>query len=137
MSGETLRWERQAFLSDQAPGAPCPAVVDLTGRARYPFFGPYVALAPGLWRATARLEVCPEAARRSLALQFGVEPDYTTTDLPRGTAGPVTVTIDHAFSGEGLAQVRLWLKKAAFHGEVRLLGVDLRRLDPDSLQGRG
>jgi len=120
-------WDRACFLSDEAPDRRCPEVIDVTGRARFLFFGPFIPLGRGLWRATVRLELCPDAARRTLALQFGVEPDYTTHDLPSGACGSLTPQIDFLCETPGTAQVRLWLKKAAFHGEVRLAGA---RVEP-------
>jgi hypothetical protein len=115
-----------AFLSGNGP---CPEAVDVTGRARYLFYGPYAALGPGRWRATVFLHLCPDAARRPLAVQFGAEPDYTTLDLPFGVPGNHRVDLEHSLREGDAAQVRLWLKKAAFHGEVRLIGVSLGRAE--------
>jgi hypothetical protein len=99
------------------------------GRARYLLYGPYAALGPGRWRATVFLHLCPDAARRPLAVQFGAEPDYTTLDLPFGVPGNHRVDLEHSLREGDAAQVRLWLKKAAFHGEVRLIGVSLGRAE--------
>ena len=100
-------WDRTQFFGGaEANVGKCPEVIDLTGRACFLFYGPYVPLTAGLWRATVTLTICADAARRPLALQFGAEPDYVTADLPFGVSG----------------DVRLWLKKAAFHGQIRFLG---------------
>ncbi len=104
---------------------PCPAAIDITGRARYLVYGPYLALAPGRWRATIFLHLCPDAARRPFGVQFGAEPDYTTLDLPFGVPGNHRVDIEHTLREGDAAQIRLWLKKAAFHGHARLIGVSL------------
>ncbi len=133
MSGrEAAFWERERFLSDLAQ--PCPPVIDLTGPPRFVAFGPYVTLAPGCWRAKVILELCPEAARRRLAAQFGAEPDYATVALPAGVPGHHAIVIDHTFAAGDLAQARLWLQGAAFHGEVRFLGVEISPL-PESPEG--
>ncbi len=121
-------WSREAFLSGDPPGGICPPVIDITGRPRFLFHGPFIALSPGLWRATVFLELCADAARRSLALQFGAEPDYTTKALPRGAPGRHAVQLDYRLSEPGVGQVRLWLTKPAFHGDIRLSGAKIERV---------
>ena len=116
-------WDRTQFFGGaEANVGKCPEVIDLTGRACFLFYGPYVPLTAGLWRATVTLTICADAARRPLALQFGAEPDYVTADLPFGVSGDHRLVLEHRFDGAQTAQVRLWLKKAAFHGQIRFLG---------------
>jgi hypothetical protein len=123
-----LWWPPEMFLSADGPGDRCPPTIDVTGHARRLLWGPYVALPPGLWRARAVVDICPDAARRTLAFEFGAEPDYTAVDLIRGVSGLQTVDVEHRMTGEGLAELRLWLRKAAFHGEARFLGAAVERL---------
>lgn len=125
-------WGHERFLSDSAQ--PCPPVIDLTGPPRFVVFGPYVALPPGRWRAEMSFELCPEAARRRLAAQFGAEPDYATVAVAGGVPGRHTMVIDHTFVAGDRAQARLWLQGAAFHGEVGFLGVKVRPL-PEPSEG--
>jgi hypothetical protein len=40
----------------------------------------------------------------------------------------MVANVEHPMDGLGLAQIRLLLKKAAFHGEVRFLGAALSRI---------
>jgi hypothetical protein len=120
-----LWWGRELFFTNDTADRRVPEVIDVTGRSRFLFAGPYVNLPAGLWRASVFLDICPEAARRKLAVQLGVEPDYTTVDLTQGQAGPQAVQVEHLMSGDGHAQVRLWLKRAGFHGEIRFSGVAL------------
>jgi hypothetical protein len=120
-----LRWDRERFLSGDGS---CPSEIDVTGPPRYLIFGPFITLEPGLWRAEYDLELCPDASLRVLALQFGVEPDYTTLDIPRGQPGFRTVAIEHVLPVAGSVQLRLWLKKAAFHGHVRFKGASVTRV---------
>ena len=125
-------WDRGIFLV--AEGEVGPDVIDITGRPRFLVFGPYVELESGVWRATVFLQLCPDAARGRLALQFGAEPDYTTVDLPSNTTGSMSVEAVHRMARPGFAQVRLWLKMAAFHGDVRFFGAVVERVagGPDS-----
>jgi hypothetical protein len=124
-----LWWGPEVFVTPDGPANACPTIIDLTGRSRYLVFGPYLALSPGLWRARAFVDLCPDAARRLLAFEFGADPDYTSVDIIRGVPGRHVVELEHRMSGEGLAQVRLWLKKPAFHGRARFLGAAIERLD--------
>ena len=128
LSVKTLRWDRQLFMTGEVELMSCPGVIDVTGRARYLVFGPFVALDPGAWRARVSLELCADAAQRPIAVQFGAEPDYTTVDLPRGAQGLHEVEIEHQIRSGDLAQIRVWLKRAAFHGELRFGGAELHRV---------
>jgi len=125
LAPDEVWWDPALFLRQDGQD---PTVFDVMGRARCLFFGPYLPLAVGLWRARVWLEICPDAARRPMAIQFGAEPDYSTVDLPFDQVGPMVANVEHPMDGLGLAQIRLLLKKAAFHGEVRFLGAALSRI---------
>ncbi len=128
--GEALGewWDREIFASAEAPDGRCPKELDVTGRARCLLFGPYLPLTPGHWSATAHLEVCVDAARCRLAVEFGAEPDYALVDLPFGQPGQHAIELTHEIRESGLGQIRLFLKRAAFHGEVRFIGATVRRI---------
>jgi hypothetical protein len=122
-------WDRSAFCDGSGQnGEPCPQVIDTTGRPRCLFHGPGLHLEPGLWRATVFLHVCDMSARRPFTLQFGIGPDYTSVDLEYGVQGNHRVELRHGFPEGGPGQIRLWLRRAAFHGEVRLVGARISRL---------
>lgn len=133
-------WERDSFLSEVGGAAgPCPAVIDCTGRSRFLFFGPYRLLAPGRWRARVHLRVCEDAAGRPFQLQFGAEPHYSARDVLFDGPGEYEIEIEHEMTAEGLAQIRLWLTRATFHGEVVLMGafVEPVRESAPPLRGPG
>ena len=120
-------WGRELFLVGRGPYSPCPEIIDVTGLARVLVFGPYRELPAGIWRATVTLDVSPDAARRPLDVQFGKLPDYTTSPLPFGVPGRHTVKLEYVLRKSGLAEVRVNLKRAAFHGEIRLFGAKVER----------
>jgi len=123
-----LTWGPDVFLSLDSPDGRCPEVFDITGPPRFLFHGPYIELTPGLWRARANFELSDEAGRRFMAIQFGVEPEYTTADFPRRVEGPVVVEAVHPVRTAGPAQIRLWMKWGAFHGTLRFFGAVVERI---------
>lgn len=125
--GSKLWWDRKQFFSHEAADRVCPPVIDITGRYRHLVFGPNLPLEPGLWRATVNLELCAEAARRFLEVQFGAEPDYTLLHVPQ-VEGPQELEVVHRMKEGDRAQIRIWLRAAAFHGELRFRGVELARI---------
>jgi len=132
-----LWWGRELFLSGYSPPDACPETFDITGAARHLMFGPYIELTGGLWRATAELELCPDAARARLAVEWGSEPHYSSAMLEPGQAGLRTIALCHRIDRPQRMQLRLWLKKAAFHGTVSFVGVTVERLRLDSARCAG
>ncbi len=134
---EGVAWfSHEAFVADDVHGGPCPEVIDITGQARVLLRSPSLALTPGRWRATVHFELCQDAARRFLALEFGVPPDIAVLDLPRGVFGPQVARLDYSTSAAGPAQLSLRLKKPAFHGYIKVLGMSLEDLTAVCVQSR-
>ncbi len=105
---------------------PCPEVIDVTGRVRFLASGPHRPLPSGRWQANIYLHLCASAARRPIRVEFGAEPDYSFAQLPFDVAGPHRIALEHDFAHGDQAQVRIILQRAAFHGELRILGIVLR-----------
>lgn len=124
---DRLEWEPSRFYSAGQPGNRCPPLIDVTGRARYLLYGPYAPLSRGLWRATVIFDLCPDAARRRLTVDFGTATDFATVEVPFGVAGRHEVNIAHFIPEASPCEVRILLQKAAFHGSLRFLGVELWR----------
>lgn len=122
----SMWWGRELFLSVDVPDGKCPEVIDVTGRARILAYGPYAPLPSGVWRARATLDLCADAARCRLALQFGVSRSFTQVELPHGTPGRHEIDLDYVCENSGLAELRLVLLRAAFHGQVQFHGVDIQ-----------
>lgn len=122
-------WGRERFFNADGSQSKCPVVIDLTGPARFLVYGPYAPVAAGLWRATVSFELCGDGARRFLLVQFGSDPDYTTVGVaPTRQPGRRDVAVEHRVKAGGLAQVRVYLARAAFHGDFRFIGVKAQRL---------
>lgn len=128
LAPDEVWWDPAVFLTPECTEGRGLSVFDVTGRPRCLLFGPYLPLASGVWRARVWLEICPDAAKRPMAIQLGAEPDYSTADLPLDQPGRLVASIEHPMDGGGLAQIRLLLRRAAFHGEVRFLGAAVSRI---------
>jgi hypothetical protein len=121
-------WPHELFLTssqDVKSHSVCPAVIDATGRPRHLVFGPFRALAPGRWRASVVLRVSAAAAGRPLAVDFGAEPNFVLDTLPFGAPGLHRIDLENTFTENDHAQFRLWVKRAAFEGEIGFMGVAL------------
>jgi hypothetical protein len=125
---EALWWGRERLRSSDTDGGACPEVIDVTGPRRCLVFGPHLPLEPGRWRATAMFEVCPDASRRQLSVQFGCYPDFTTVQVPVGVSGLHQIELEYEFKPDQLAEVRLLLDRAGFHGELRFSGAALQKV---------
>jgi hypothetical protein len=126
-----LHWDRVLFRWGDAPDETCPEQIDVTGPPRVLVFGPFMSLEAGLWRAEVHYEVCDQAARRSYLVEFG-----SGADLSREWFGPVTlgrnrIVVTHQFADAAVSEIRFWVARAAFHGQLRFLGVTLKRVGPE------
>ena len=113
------------FLGVEPRGAA--GVFDLTGRSRRLLHGPHTRVEPGVWRARVRLEMSEDAGKRQIVLYFGVNP-YSAIDLPYGAEGVHEVELDTLVTTTNEVEIWLWLKRAAFHGVVRLLSASIERV---------
>jgi hypothetical protein len=129
-AGDAARFWPPSGFSTEGGGKLSSEVIDVTGRQRHLFFGPYELLASGVWMARLELDLCPDAAKRALTAEFGVDPEMAAFDVAPGAPGPRTIELVQAIRTPGRAQVRLRLRRAAFHGWVRFTGVTLMRLGP-------
>jgi hypothetical protein len=120
---------REAFFHGDAPGEPCPAAIDLTGLNRILVYGPFLPLPAGAWRAEVRLALCEHGARRPMRLDFASGQAITAAAVTVGEAGEQRVIVTHEVIAGAPIELRLWLLRPTFHGELRFLGATLERVD--------
>lgn len=121
-----LVWEPELFYSigAEADAAPVPSSgpIDITGRARFLTFGPYINLAPGQWSASVVLGFSAETAGLSFLLDAaaGVQLGHARVE----SAGEQVVATDLHFSVDASIgqpiEIRVLLERAAFDGRVVL-----------------
>ena len=116
--GKSL-WARELFRWGDAPEAPCPAVLDITGRARILVFGPHLHLPPGRWRLSASFHLCRDAARSPLRLECGAGARLAHLDFQPDGAGVYRVALDCELDEPAPFEMRLSVLRAALHGELR------------------
>ncbi len=120
-----LTWGRDLFRSGDGP---CPPTIDITGRPRILVFGPYIQLGGGLWRLTARFELCPDAGQYPWLLQFVAGPHMVEESIPPSGAGAYEVSLEQPWRGSQIVEMRLFVVGAAFHGALRFEGVTIERI---------
>jgi hypothetical protein len=123
-----LTLARERFFHGDAPGQPCPETLDLTGLGRILFYGPYEPVTPGLWTAALRLEVCADGATRPFQFDVVTGAHVTETRFRPERPGVFQVQARHAVDAAAPLELRLWVMKPTFHGELRLLGATLERV---------
>ncbi len=115
-------------MSPETTDRSCPEVMAVTGRPRDLVFGPYVGLAPGLWRAAVFVDVGADASRCRFDLEFGVFPNFTKIPVTFAGPGCHRLEIEHTVVDGGAAEVRLVLIRPNFQGEIRFAGASVERI---------
>jgi len=103
--------------------------MDIAGRARALFWGPYEELPPGLWRATARFTVDHWSCRHTFRLEWGATADFVTFEFRPGKAGIYEVSAERVWKETEKAELRIILTSGALGGMFELLSVDAVCLD--------
>jgi hypothetical protein len=141
---EPLVWERDLFYvtADDSSGTIVPATepIDVTGRARFLVFGPYINLAPGSWSATVVAGFSAETAGSSFIIEIaaGIQLAYTRVQ----PTGEQVIETDLQFAITDAAsqpvEVRIVSERAAFEGRIALGHVHLAprvRMPSETEQG--
>lgn len=121
-------WPRSLFWSDRAD-ATCPEIIDITGRSRVLFFGPYITLPAGHWQINVRFAVCKEAARRRYLFEV-IANDATVAHahLWPSDTGNYAIPLDFVAKRPAVVEIRMTLITASLHGEIRLAGAEITRM---------
>jgi hypothetical protein len=123
---DPIVWEPDLFFTiegaAEGPWIPLKGPVDVTGRARFLIFGPYINLPPGPWSVTAVIGFSAETAGLSFVIEIaaGTQLSYARVQ-PTGEQvieTDVQFTIDD--SATQAVEVRLVSERAAFDGRVVL-----------------
>jgi hypothetical protein len=125
---ENLEWPPFALLRPDFPDRLTVGSIDLTGPARFIYYGPYFALPKGRWRAELTIEVAECLSDNQIAIDVvsgDVLAEFRTQLPPQGVYG-----CEIAFEivkPSNPVEIRLQLVTGAIEGVLMLHGVRLRR----------
>jgi len=128
---EAIVWEPDLFFTlDDRAGAPRrPAVgpIDLTGRARFLVFGPYINLPPGPWSATVVMAFSAEAAGHSFIVEAAAGTQLAYERVQPTGEQVIETTLQFAIenSVDQPVEIRIVTERAAFDGRMALGYVSL------------
>ena len=127
---ERLEWPVFSLLQPSFPDQMTIGPIDLTGPARYIYFGPYFALPIGAWNVDITLEVQDCLSDNEIAIDvFATEPlSIVRTKLPaRGVYG-CQIRFEIEDSSKPV-EIRMQLLTGAIEGLLQLRQIKLRRLE--------
>lgn len=138
---EPIVWEPDLFFAtqhaDDGSRIPARGAIDITGRARFLIFGPYINLIPGPWVATVSLGYSMETAGMSFFIEItaGMQLAYTRVQ----PAGEQIIETSLAFtippSSNQPVEIRVMSERAAFDGRIALGFVRLAQRPADQSEG--
>lgn len=131
LAGAALHWPPDRFRYDMREADARERVqrMDIAGRARALFWGPYEVLTPGLWRATARFSVDRWACRHAYRLEWGATADYSLFEFTPRKAGVFEVSAERLWREAEKAELRIILTEGSLGGVFELLGVSITQSD--------
>ena len=117
-------WEPELFYSTEAPTGQPPAAVsgpiDLTGRARFLVYGPYINLPPGAWSANVVVGFSSEAAEMSFVVEVvaGSQLAYTRVQPTGEQVVEAALQFTIGNSVDRPVEIRIVNERAAFDGRL-------------------
>ncbi len=133
-----LEWPTYALLRPEFPDRLTIGSIDLTGPARFIYYGPYFALSPGVWNAEIAIEVQDCLSDNRIAIDIFSEEVLAqiSTKLPaRGAYGcEIRFGINDASKP---IEVRVQLLTGAIEGLFMVRSIRLVRIAPPASGGEG
>ncbi len=123
-------WPGRTFLLGDDPGTPAPVVMDVTGRARIIFYGPYFHLPRGRWKM--RISYGFSHDIRGLPLNIQVASTSVLSELRVLAERGGIFAVDHEVvvtDPHQPIEIRTMNEQAAIEGHVALASVELTYLD--------
>jgi hypothetical protein len=123
---EPIVWEPDLFFTMEGaadgPRMPASDPIDITGRARFLIFGPYINLAPGPWSATAVIGFSAETAGMSFVIEVTAGTQLSQARVQ--PSGEQVIETDLQFTIDESAnqpvEIRVMSERAAFDGRLVL-----------------
>lgn len=123
-------WPLACLFNGDRPGEPAPRVIDLAGPARVLAYGPYFHLAPGAWRARARLRFRADCAGAPFALELHGAARAGRCRFRCAEAGLFAAEFGATIGDpDEPLEIRLVLERGAIEGALSLVDVALGPVD--------
>lgn len=131
--GSKAVWPLEMFIDGGGAIGPTQAAeVNLTGRSRYIFFGPYFDLPRGHWGVTFRFRFeGQKGVKPRLSFDWGSQSGFVTREFDLGASGWYQITLQRTWRQIEHAEFRLQLLRPNFHGSLFDCQVVVERL-PDT-----
>lgn len=128
--GETT-WPRQCFLLGDQPNSAVPVAIDVTGRARIIFYGPYLHLPPGVWNVHVQLGF----SRDIHGMPFSIEARSTELLGRARVLAERGGIFEFTFEARVTAphepvEIRIMNEQGAIEGHMGLISVSFREWRP-------
>ena len=134
---EPIVWEPALFFAtqhaDDGSRVPARGAIDITGRARFLIFGPYINLIPGPWLATVSLGFSAETAGMSFLIEItaGSQLAYTRVQAAGEQIIETSLPFTIPPSSNQPVEIRVISERAAFDGRIALGYVRLAQRPAD------
>jgi hypothetical protein len=128
---EPIVWQPELFFAggsqpDQPP-LPVNGPIDITGRARFLVFGPYINLPPGSWSANVVLGFSAEAAGMTFVIEVYAGMVLANTRVTPSAEQIIEANLHFTIdaSASSAVEIRIFTERAAFEGRLALGYVEL------------
>ena len=124
-----LEWPDYALLRPEFPDRLTVGPIDLTGPARYFFYGPYFALSAGLWSADMSLEVQDCFSDNQIAVDVCAAEILAIIKMKLPSRGVYGCRIEFEIVDPSKpVEIRMQLLTGAIEGLIQVRGVRLQRI---------
>ena len=124
-----LEWPDYALLRPEFPDRLTVGPIDLTGPARYFFYGPYFALSAGLWSADISLEVQDCLSDNQIAIDVCAAEILAIIKMKLPARGVYGCQIEFEIVDPSKpVEIRMQLLTGAIEGLIQVRGVRLQRI---------
>lgn len=123
---EPIVWEPDLFFAGEdttnASRIPARGPIDITGRARFLIFGPYINLSPGPWSATVAIGFSAETTGISFVIEIAAGTQLTYARVQPAGEQVIETNLNFTIdpSVDHPVEIRVISERAAFDGRIAL-----------------
>lgn len=103
-------------------------IIDLTGRPRIVFYGPYIVMPAGRWKVTMRIGFCSQAAQRQYRADWGGQHVCASHHFKPEKDGLFELEMEHEWTEPAPCEMRLLVMEGVFDGQLLFYGAHVSRI---------